>query len=226
METAAVSRERAPNVAHLLARIEARLDRIERTLAPIEKLAHDAPALAATVGDIGDEIAARLGNTEQRVQALGDLAERLTRPDTLRTLGHVVDVIESAPNLVATATDTADELIAQAAEEGLDLTHVVDDTKRLFIGLLKLMTSPQLRALLDSGMLDPQVLTTLGIVARSVADANEVEPPQVGIFGAMKRLRDGDTQRALGFVLRVAEGVGRRLRRENKRRGAGEGRGS
>lgn len=205
------------DLAATLARIEARLERLERGLAPITALADQVPAITATVGDIVDERAAQLGDVEGRVQALGDLLERLTRPSTLASLRRVVDVAESAPALVATFTDVMDELMQEAATDGLDLTHLVDDGKRLLLGLLRLTTSPELRALMSSGMLDPRALTTLGSVARTVVEANETEPPRVGMFGAVRALGNEDVQRALGFLLRVAGGFGRSLRREDKR---------
>ena len=208
------------DLAAVLARLDARLERLERGLAPITTFAEQAPALAATVGDIVDERAAQLGDVEERVGALVDLVERLTRPQTLASLRKVVDVVESAPSLVATAADVFDELMSEAANEGLDLTHLVDDSKRLAMGLLRLTTSPELRALMSSGMLDPRALITLGSVARTVVEANASEPPRVGMFGAVRALAHEDVQRALGFLLRVAGGFGRSLRREDKRLGA------
>ncbi|MBC7172697.1 MAG: DUF1641 domain-containing protein [Polyangiaceae bacterium] len=206
----------AADLAATLERIEARLERLERTLAPMAELTAQGPALAATVGDILDEQAARLGDVERRAQSLGDTLERLTRPQTLASLRQVIDIAENAPNLVATVTDIMDETMAEAERQGLDLTHIVDDSKRLLFGLLKVTTSPELRALISSGMLDPRALESLGTVATTLIDANETEPPRVGMLGAMRALSDADTQRALGFLLRVARGFGRTLKRERK----------
>ncbi|HJL00942.1 MAG TPA: DUF1641 domain-containing protein [Polyangiaceae bacterium LLY-WYZ-15_(1-7)] len=203
-----------------LRRIDERLARLEAALEPVAELTAQAPALVATAGDIADEWASDLGDVDERVRALGDVLERLTRPQTLASLRKVVDLAESAPDLIATLGDVLDETMAEAAEQGLELTHLVDDAKRLTIGLLKLTTSPELRALLDSGMLDPKALMTLGAAARSVANASDVEPPKVGLFGAMRALRDGDVQRAVGFVLKVAGGFGQSLRRTDKRLGS------
>lgn len=216
MQSVTLPRSSSADLPTALRRIEERLDQIERTLAPLETLSREAPKLLATLGDIGDEWARRLGDTDARVTALSEMAERLTRPQTLETLTHLVDLAEAAPQIVATLGDVFDETMSEAADQGLELTRLADDSKRLAIGLLKLTTSPELRALLDSGMLDPRALYTLGSAARAVADANEVEPPRVGLLGAMRALRDQDTQRALGFVLRVAESFGRALRRESK----------
>ncbi len=209
-------RSGAADLAATLERIEARLDRLERALAPVAELTAKGPALAATVGDILDEQAVRLGDFERRVQSLGDTLERLTRPQTMTSLRQVIDLAENAPNLVATMTDIMDELMAEAEKQGLDLTHIVDDGGRLLIGLLKLTTSAELRALTSSGMLDPRALESLGTVAKTLIEANETEPPRVGMLGAIRALSDSDTQRALGFLLRVARGFGRTLKRDRK----------
>lgn len=209
------------DLAATLARIDARLDRLERTLAPFAELGRTAPDLAATVGDILDEQAAKLGDVEYRVQALGDVLERLSRPDTLASLRKVVDLAESAPDLLATMTDVFDETMAEAEAEGLDLTHVIGDAKHLAMGLLRLTTSRELKALLSSGMLDPKALGILGMVAKSTADAQETEPPRVGLVGVMRALGDADVQRATGFVLRIATSFGRALARTDKRLTAG-----
>src|SRR5690606_6118852 len=126
------------------------------------------------------------------------------------------DLAENAPHLVATVADIVDETMAEAAEDGLDLTHIVDDGKRLLFGLLRVTTSPELRALLDSGMLDPRALHSLGSVAEPRAEASESGPPRVGLLGAMRALSAPDTQRALGFLLRIASAFGRTLKREAK----------
>src|SRR5690606_38418697 len=99
---------------------------------------------------------------------------------------------------------------------GLDLTHIGDSVTRLLIGLLKLTTSPEWRALMSSGMLDPRALESLGTVAKTLIAANETEPPRVGMLGAMRALGDPDTQRAVGLLLRIASGFGRTLKRERK----------
>lgn len=214
-------RNGAPNLAATLERIEARLEGLERALAPVAELTTQGPAIAATLGDIIDEQTVRLGDFERRVRALSETLEHLSRPQTMASLRQVVEIAENAPNLIATLADITDELMAEAEGEGLDLTHIGDDGRRLLIGLLKLATSPELRSLMDSGMLDPRTLESLGTVAKTLVEANETEPPRVGLFGAMRALSDEDTQRAVGFLLRVAQSFGRALKRERKSLPAG-----
>ena len=205
------------DIASTLRRIEQRLARLEATLAPVEELVSNSEATIATVGDIFDEQARAIGNVDIRLRALGEILERLTRPKTLETLAGLVDIAEEAPNIAATLGDIADEVIAEAAKDGLDTTHLLGQAKKLVFGLLRVTVSPELDALLSSGMLDPKALKVLGYTARAVADAAEKESPQVGLFGAMGRLGDPDVKTAVGFLLQVAGSLGRTLKRNKNR---------
>ena len=208
---------RGRSLEETVARLEDRLGRIEKTLEPIATLTAEAPKLGATLGDIADAWAAEVGDADQRRRGLQQVLERVTRPGMLASLRAALDIAEEAPNMLATFTDIADETVAEAAEYGIEPHRLVEDTKQLVFGLLKLTTSPELRALRESGMLDPQALHTLGLAAQAVARANETEPPKLGLFGAARALKDGDVQRTVGFTLRLARGFGRALRREVKR---------
>ncbi|MEM1416528.1 MAG: DUF1641 domain-containing protein [Myxococcota bacterium] len=208
---------RTRSLEETVARLDDRLERIERTLEPIAKLSVEAPRLGATVGDMADAWAAEVGDADQRLLGLQQVLERVTRPGTLASLRAALDMAEEAPRMLATFTDIADETVAEAAEHGIEPHRLVEDTKQLVFGLLKLTTSPELRALRESGMLDPQALHTLGLAAQAVAHASETEPPKLGLFGAARAMKDGDVQRAVGFTLRLARGFGRALRREAKR---------
>lgn len=208
---------RALSLEESVARLEDRLERIEETLAPIAQLTAEVPRLGATLGDMADAWAAEVGDADQRVLGLQQVLERVTRPGTLASLRAALDIAEEAPKMVATFTDIADETVAEAAAYGIEPHRLVEDTKQLVFGLLKLTTSPELRALRESGMLDPQALHTLGLAAQAVAHASETEPPKLGLFGAARAMKDGDVQRAVGFTMRLARGFGRALRREAKR---------
>ncbi len=83
--------------------------------------------------------------------------------------------------------------------------------------MMLLRVAPRVHQLLDSGMLDERTIRTLGGMGKAMAEANEVEPPEVGLFGAMRAMRDIDIKRAVGFALRVGVGFGRTLKRESKR---------
>jgi uncharacterized protein YjgD (DUF1641 family) len=197
------------DVSAVLARIDARLSRLERSLEPVLALASDVPNLVATAGDILDEKAARLGDVEARLNALVDVAERLSRPETLGSMKKALDVFESAPDAVATLADVADELMGELAAEGIDFSRVVGDGKRLLVWMLRLTTAPQLRQ-----MLDPDAIESLGQLAAVLVEARERPGARVGLFGALRAMRNEDVQRAVGFLLDVAAGFGRVIERE------------
>jgi len=77
-----------------LARIEARLARLERALEPVETVAVQAPLLVATVTEMADASAARMGGVDARTHALADITERLTRPQTIATLNRLLEIAE------------------------------------------------------------------------------------------------------------------------------------
>jgi len=199
------------DLGEVLRRIDARLARLEETVAPIAELTREAPKMVATFTDVVDDKAAQLGDVERRLEALSDVVERFSRPQTLASMRKLVDLAENAPGLLATFTDVVDEVMAEAGEGGLELSQVVEDSKRLLFGLLKLTTSPELRALLDSGMLDPRALESLGQVAHALVQVRERAVPRVGLFGTVRAMGRGEVQRAVGFLLEVAASFGSTL---------------
>ena len=200
------------DVAKALARIEARLDRLESALEPAASLAREALLALATLTDVVDEKAARIGDVEARLNALVDLSLRLSRAETLAKLTTLVDLAEDAPAMIATLGDTFDELMDEGSRAGLDLSRLVTDGKGLLFGLMKLATAPEFHA-----MLHPDTIRSLGDLARVLSEARKRPPPRVGLFGTLRAMRDEDVQRAVGFLLEVASGLGRVLDREASR---------
>jgi uncharacterized protein YjgD (DUF1641 family) len=118
---------------------------------------------------------------------------------------------DKLPALVAITTDVIDETMNEAAAQGLELALVADELKRLVFGLLRLTTSSELKSALESGMLEPRALQALGKVAGALVEVSSEPPARVGAFGALRALRDDDVQRALGFLLQLAQRFGRAL---------------
>jgi uncharacterized protein YjgD (DUF1641 family) len=194
-----------------LCRIEARLDRLEQTLDPITEATTAAPALTSTAVDWLDDWANRHGDLDTRLRTLSELLERMTRPEALAPLMMMVELTENAKPAMATFTDILDETMARAAAEGMEIERLVESSKNAVLKLAQLATAREVQALLDSGMLDPAALATLGMTARAVADASAEPAPRVGLFGAMRAAGQPSVQRALGFLIRVAENVGENL---------------
>lgn len=194
-----------------LRRIEVRLERLEQAVEPLTEVTAAAPALTSTAVDVLDDWANRHGDLDTRLRTLSELLERMTRPEALGPLMMMVELTEQAKPAMATFTDIVDETMARAAAEGMEIERLVESSKNAVLRLAQLATAREVQALLDSGMLDPAALSTLGMTARAVADASEEPAPRVGMLGALRAARQPSVQRALGFLIRVAENVGENL---------------
>ncbi|HSN84411.1 MAG TPA: DUF1641 domain-containing protein [Polyangiales bacterium] len=194
-----------------LRRVEARLERLEQAIEPIVKATTAAPAFTSTAVDVIDEWANQHGDLDARLRTLSDVVERLTRPEALAPLLAFVELTEQAQPAFATITDIVDETMARAAADGMEIERLVESTKNAILRLAHLATAREVQALLDSGMLDPAALSTLGLTARAVADASDQPAPRVGMLAAFRATRQPSVQRALGFLLKVAENLGESL---------------
>lgn len=194
-----------------LRRIEARLERLEESLTPLVEATAAAPALTSTAVDVLDDWADRHGDLDERLRTLSELLERMTRPEALAPLMMMVELSEQVKPTIATVTDILDETMARAAAEGMEIERLVESSKNAVLKLAQLATAREVQALLDSGMLDPAALSTLGMTARAVADASDEPAPRIGLFGALRAAQRPSVQRALGFLVRVAEKLGDNL---------------
>ncbi len=203
--------ENRPELEATLRRIEARLERLEQAIEPLTEVTAAAPALTSTAVDVLDDWANQHGDLDTRLRSLSELLERMTRPEALAPLMMMVELSEQAKPAVATFTDILDETMARAASEGMEIERLVESSKNAILKLAQLATAREVQALLDSGMLDPAALSTLGMTARAVADASMEPAPRMGMLGALRAARQPSVQRALGFLMRVAENVGENL---------------
>ncbi len=213
------------SLATTLARIEARLARIEDALQRGTALAERAAPMAATLVDSLDDAAARAQasgiDLDQRLQAALTLVDRLSAPDTIRMLERALTAAESAPQAIAMATDTLDDLCERAYGAGVD----VDARGRNLLIALEKLTSPAalsvlsdlldrvdvIGGLLGSGILDPAPVAIVSRAGAALAESGGEEPRGVGPWGALRALGDPDVQRAVGFGLRFAKRFGSSL---------------
>ncbi len=194
-----------------LARVEARLERIENMLARFEAVADQVPGLVALASDVADEWATRDGRVDARLTEVVNLLKRATRPEVLQSLQTLVAQLEAAPGMFAMVGDMVDDFARSAAADGADLhtaTGHLFDTLR---ALVKLLGQPEIRDLLESGVLAPGAVRSMNMAARAFAEASEHPTQRVGLFGAVSRTRDPDVQRALGFMLNTAKTLGQSL---------------
>ncbi len=223
--SAASTESSSPSLAATLARIEARLARIEDALQRGTTLVEGAAPMAAVLVDSLDDAAARAqasgADLDQRLRAALTLVDRLSAPQTVATLERALAAAESAPAAVAIATDTLDDLCARAYAAGVD----VDARGRNLLIALEKLTSPAALAvltdlldrvdviggLLGSGILDPAPVAIVSRAGAALAESGGEEPRGVGPWGALRALSDPDVQRAVGFGLRFAKRFGSSL---------------
>ncbi|MFO7563980.1 MAG: DUF1641 domain-containing protein [Enhygromyxa sp.] len=196
------------NQLQLLQRIDARLERIEDRLAKLDPLIDAVPGLLAMAGDTLDDLADELGELDERVRGLVALAERVTRPATLAQLHALFDLLDGAPGLLAMAGDSLDELANEAAARGIPIEQIIPELGRAFASMLQLLTSTQVKQLLDSDLLLPGAIAALGNAARAMASAACAPESEVGLWKAMSMMREPEVKRAVGFALEVARRFG------------------
>lgn len=223
---------RPASTLEVLERIEAKLDRLDRTLAPLSALT-EAPALVGTAVDAFDHaVQGQESRLDARLHGAVELLERISRPQTLATLQRAVDLLEALPALLATAADTLDE---GAGPEGMNLHGRVEagmallgratdpETLRLLGHVLGQLTDPppvrtgvpalDAHAAKDMGMetLTREGMQLAGHLVVFLRHAQAQGDRRLGLFGLLKALRDPNTQRALGFAVSVLEGLGQSL---------------
>lgn len=140
---------------------------------------------------------------------LGVLEEILT---PLRPLARLA---EQAPAAVALAGDAFDDLMRSAMASGIDVERGVLNgvgAALRFGATMDAQKVRELEELLQSGVLEPAALHTVGELVRALVSTTTSGTSPVGLVGLLKALRNPDVQRALGFVVTFAERFGGGLR--------------
>jgi uncharacterized protein YjgD (DUF1641 family) len=151
-------------------------------------------------------VAAALQALSARIDSMADVIESL-RP--------LVALAEQAPAMVAIAGDSFDEVMRSAIDRGIDVERGLLNGAEAALRFGATMDAEKVRALeslLQSGVLDPAALRTVGELGRALVDTASVPPPAIGPMGLLKALGRPDVQRALGFLVTFAERFGSRLR--------------
>ena len=221
----------APDLAATLQRIDERLARVERSLERVAAPAASAPSTIAIAVDTMDDLARKAQDRgidiDARLAGAVRMLERLTDPRTERALERLLDLAESAPSIVASVVDTADSLAERANAMGIDL----DDRLRVLARVLERLTAPEalsaveallskvdsLKAVLDSGILDPAALATVATAGDALAKAASTPPQTMGLWRAFRASSDPEVQTALSFLVRFAHAFGADLRDPPKR---------
>lgn len=156
------------------------------------------------------------GDLSAVLAALERIERRLDRAESL-----AASAVSEAKHAVAMMTDTADIAIARLEEQGLDpdarLRNVVRLAERLSSDEAAaaieatLAHVEALRAVLDSGILDPRAVAILSQAGRALAEAAADPVEGIGPFGLVRAIGEPDVRSATGLVVRFARRLGRSL---------------
>lgn len=193
--------------------LDARLQRMERSLERITALLDHVSPTVAMAADIGDEwVHETLGDsTEDRLQAVQQAAVTLSEPATLEALTRIAALapqLESLATLasgfdnhVAMAADMADEWVAEQGD--------VDERMQATLDAALTLSDPTLLA-----SLLPLIRQTpaWSPIADALTDALAHPPTPTGAWGLFRALGEPQVQRGVGVLLNVARALGRTSR--------------
>ncbi len=233
LERDATGTARGAGSERVLERILDRLERIEGTLARLEQVGAQAPALAAIATDVFDEGCRRAGergvDIDARLGRVLQLTEKLTEPGTLDALetllarlpqlSELAGQLDAMPGLLAVVGDVFDEWAAGLSRQGIDLHHAVQQGLHAALWLGQRVSETELERLgflLQSDVLDPHVLAVVAKSGRALATCHEgtcatSAPERLGPLGLMRSLTDPNVQRSLAFLVQVARCFGGHL---------------
>ncbi|TWT88624.1 hypothetical protein Mal64_21090 [Pseudobythopirellula maris] len=219
-----------PAAEEVSRRLVAQLEELNGRLAKLDRLQESFETFGAVACDVLDERAQGLGETgsgaDERLAGLTQLAERLTRRDTLSALVALADrapelerlaaLVDSAPDLVATLIDVIDEWARRCGEEGLDVAEALRSGLRTALWLGQRISEVELERLgflLRSDVLDPSALQVVGNAATALVqcqrDACEAPSPRrAGAFASLRSLSDPKTQQSIAFALQFSRAFG------------------
>ncbi len=187
-----------------LGAIDGRLASLEARSAPAFDLFEQGPAAVGTAIDIADDVARRLGDVEERLQAALSVAEKATAPHTLRQLEEALGLVEQVPGLVATGIDIADAAF-ERVHAGVDVARLVPALESLTFFWGRTLTSPATTSLLASTEAASALLQ-----AATTAVQKTVQAPATptSTWGLLRALSAPDVQRAMGVLLTFARAFG------------------
>lgn len=205
----------------LLQRIDARLERLENKVNETPEMAMNGFSIFADSIDEKFNPATQEGlNNLDKVQKLQTLLEELTRDDTLdafvqltaslKAITPLLENLQQIENVASIAVDSMDEVFGIAMEKDLKVDEFLANLKKLTFALIDAFESGAFSDLLESGILDPHAIETVGALGRSMAVSNKVKQ-SAGPVSLIAALLNKDVQRALGFSLNFAAHFGRTL---------------
>lgn len=212
-------------ITKLLTHLSVRIDSLERSLANIEGITKKLPMVVAITTDAIDEYyrnAVKSGiDIEERCKKVGEMLIQITDPKKIDTLSQVIKNIdtltlllkqfERVPDTLAMIVDSFDELYKNAERSGIDFGLIMKQGKDAASKMNGLLRSDELKALMNSGILNPKAVHIVAQAGCALADCKEDRPQKIGIIGLIKALGNGDIQSALGFLMSFGKRFGQLL---------------
>ena len=178
-------------------------------------LADQLPGTLAMMGDMMDETIRRAASNgvdiEARLRAGLTMAEKLTAPEMMAKLDQLLAMADQAPGMIAMMGDIVDESIRRAGESGINIEAMVRQGARAGAKFSALMESEEFDALMESGILDPEAVASVGKVGRALIASQQQPLEPVGLFGLLSAMRDPNMQRALGFLATFGAEFGKQI---------------
>jgi uncharacterized protein YjgD (DUF1641 family) len=211
-----------PAMLDTLELLAERAGQLEKTV----RLLDEVPAQAAMFADIADsylsEAAERGIDVDTRLRQLARIAGKATDPTVLEALEKLVEhgdefkkaveLLDDLPASFATVVDVVDAAIARAVENGIDIVELGRMLAHGSSSLARFVQSTEFKMLLESGVLDPVAIETVGQVGQALASTKSSgEARHVGFFGLMGAMRDDDVQRAVGFAVEFGRRFGQAM---------------
>ncbi|BBM84314.1 DUF1641 domain-containing protein [Candidatus Uabimicrobium amorphum] len=215
------------------------LQKIESLEKSIEKVETSVQQLQGITGMFSDSIDEHYQRTkekgidlEERVSVSLQLAEKITKRETANLLLENIDHINQLPQLVAMFADFLDEFyrenlrdidVIDNLKRGLqimiELTNpdtakiistVFDEEKGLIKELSALLDSPEFRALMKSGVLNPQTVKVIASMGESLVDCQD-DVEKLTVIKGVGALFNSDIRRSMGFLVAFAKHFGKNL---------------
>lgn len=217
-------------ILEALERIEGRLDKIENRIDAIENFTSvakmDGLNTLSILADSFDEYCAPNDQARRdmanRIEHVVHIIDKLTQSNAINTLelliekspelASAIEQLEALPQVMSIFADSFDEFFRYAKDNGLDVTSFSENFSKFSVKMLTLFESESFNKLLDSGIVDPKAVVTVGAMGESLAHTTKDVRP-IGPIGVLAAMFDPEVQKATGFLVDFAKHFGNSLNR-------------
>ena len=124
-------------------------------------------------------------------------------------------IVDNVADSVQDAKALAGETPGQALSALVQLGGLLPTLQVILTQIEPLFRTGSIEALLQSTILHPenvQAVSRVGDALKTATQEHQQNPKQLGLFGAMRELRDPDAKRAMGFLVTFLQQFGKQLR--------------